>query len=191
MAKVKVVDGIGRPLAAYIPVAEAFIMKKFVSVLIFAMCLMLVMPALASGVDAASLNLTVNGGEVDGSACNNAEGGLCLEMLPVAEALGYSVDKSELEEGDAYRIVYTLTPSPAEDGSVGAQLMVAYSIEDEAPSAVAISKDQVLLPLKQSMTLKDGKPYLPTEFFETGMCVTFTLDGDTQTLDIISVSCNP
>ena len=65
MAKVKVVDGIGRPLAAYIPVAEAFIMKKFVSVLIFAMCLMLVMPALASGVDAASLNLTVNGGEVE------------------------------------------------------------------------------------------------------------------------------
>lgn len=191
MAKVKVVDSIGRSFMAAIPVAEAFIMKRFISVLIFAMCFMLAMPAMASGVDADSLNLTVNGGEVDGSACSNAEGGLCLELLPVAEALGYEVDKSELEEGDAYRVVYTLTPAPAEDGSVGSQLMVAYSIEDKAPSAVAISKDQVLLPLKQSMTLKDGSPYLPTEFFETGMCVTFTLDGDTQTLDIISVSCNP
>ena len=78
---------------AAIPVAEAFIMKKLISVLIFVMCFMLTMPAMASGVDAVSLNLTVNGGEVDGSACSNAEGGLCLELLPVAEALGYEVQE--------------------------------------------------------------------------------------------------
>ena len=145
---------------------------------------------LADGLDVDSMNLSVNGAAIDASACSNADGALCLPMLPVAEALGYSVDKSELSADDAYRVVYTLTPAPAEDGTVGSQLMVAYSIVDSEPSAVAVSKDQVLLPLKQSMTLVDDEPYMPTDFFETGMCLTFTLDGNTNTLDILSVICD-
>ncbi len=38
------------------------------------------------------------------------------------------------------------------------------------------------------MTLVDEEPYLPTEFFETGMCVSFTLDEATQTLDMSTIS---
>ena len=165
-------------------------MKKFICILLTVMCLCLALPVLADGLDVGSMNLSVNGAAIDASACSNADGALCLPMLPVAEALGYSVDKSELSADDAYRVVYTLTPAPADDGTVGSQLMVAYSIVDGEPSAVAVSKDQVLLPLKQSMTLVDDEPYMPTEFFETGMCVTFTLDGNTNTLDILSVICD-
>lgn len=165
-------------------------MKKFICILLTVMCLCLALPVLADGLDVDSMNLSVNGAAIDASACSNADGALCLPMLPVAKALGYSVDKSELSADDAYRVVYTLTPAPAEDGTVGSQLMVAYSIVDSEPSAVAVSKDQVLLPLKQSMTLVDDEPYMPTDFFETGMCVTFTLDGNTNTLDILSVICD-
>ena len=149
-------------------------MKKFICILLTVMCLCLALPVLADGLDVGSMNLSVNGAAIDASACSNADGALCLPMLPVAEALGYSVDKSELSADDAYRVVYTLT----------------YSIVDSEPSAVAVSKDQVLLPLKQSMTLVDDEPYMPTDFFETGMCVTFTLDGNTNTLDILSVICD-
>ena len=154
------------------------------------MCLCMALPALGDGLDVDSMNLSVNGAAIDASACSNADGALCLPMVPIATALGYSVEQSELSDGEAYRVVYTLTPAPAEDGTVGSQLMVAYSIVDGEPSAVAVSKDQVLLPLKQSMTLIDDEPYMPTEFFATGMCVTFTLDGNTNTLDILSMVCD-
>lgn len=164
-------------------------MKKYLCALLAAICLCLALPALAEVTDAEALTLTVNGAAIDGSACLNPDGALCLPLVPVAEALGYTVEIGELEEGDAYRVVYTLTPPQPLDGCPAqSQLMVAYSIEDGAPTAVAVSKDQILLPLKQSMTLVDSEPYMPTEFFETGMCAAFVLASDSQTLDIVQVS---
>lgn len=161
--------------------------KKLIVLAVMALCMCLSLPAFADSMDVTTINLTVNGMAIDGSACSNPDGAMCLPLLPVAEALGYTTEVSELSDGDAYRVVYTLTPAPDEDGDTGSQLMVAYSIENEMPSAVAISKDQVLLPLKQSMMLVDSQPYMPTEFFETGMCVAFTYDDDTQTLDMTCV----
>lgn len=161
-------------------------MKKLICILLLALCLCAALPAGANS--AVDYKLTVNGSEVDADACYNSDGALCLDLLPVAEALGYSVDRSELSEGDVCRVVFTLTPGQDSGDAATFELMVAYSIEDGQPTAVAVSKDQILLPLKQSMTLVDGEPYLPTEFFETGMCVTFTMDEATQTLDMSSMS---
>ena len=93
-----------------------------------------------------------------------------------------------MSEGDVCRVVYTLTPGQDSGDAATFELMVAYSIENGQPTAVAVSKNQMLLPLKQSMTLVDEEPYLPTEFFETGMCVSFTLDEATQTLDMSTIS---
>lgn len=159
-------------------------MKRLCCLMIIAICLCLALPAAADDDPMHVVNITLSGSPIDGGSCYNEDGALCLQMLPVAKALGYKVETSELKESDAYRVVYTLTPKPAEDGSVGSELMVAYSIEDGQPLAVAVSKDQIMLPLKQSMTLADDEPYLPTEFFETGMCVMFSMDSETQTLDI-------
>lgn len=141
-------------------------------------------PALADPAQPQPFLLSVDGAAIEGMTCYNPDGALCLPLLPVAGALGYTVETSELVEGDAYRVVYTLTPAPADDGSVLSQLMVAFSLDDEQPSAVAISKDLMMLPLKQSMTLVDGEPYMPTEFFEVGMYATFALDETTNTLNI-------
>ena len=161
-------------------------MKKLICILLIALCLCAALPA---GADSTvEYTLTVNGGETDAGTCYNSDGALCLELLPVAEALGYSVDRSELSEGDVCRVVYTLTPGQDSGDAATFELMVAYSIENGQPTAVAVSKNQMLLPLKQSMTLVDEEPYLPTEFFETGMCVSFTLDEATQTLDMSTIS---
>lgn len=161
-------------------------MKNIIHILlaILLIAALAIAPALADPGDPQSFMLSVNGQPIDGVTCYNPDGALCLPLLSVAEALGYTVETGELVEGDAYRIVYTLTPLPAEDGTVGAQLMVAYSIENELPSAVAISKDLMMLPLKQSMTLFDGEPYMPTEFFEIGMYAAFAFDEPALTLDI-------
>lgn len=162
-------------------------MKRYLSILLAVLCIMMAAPALADMASAESIALTVNGTAIEGSACTNPDGALCLPLVPVAEALGYKVEISELTEGDAYRVVYTLTPQPQEGCPAQPQLMVAYSIEGDQPTAVAISKDQILLPLKQSMTLKDCEPYMPSEFFETGMCVAFECAEDMQTLNITQV----
>lgn len=160
-------------------------MKRLLCILIAALCLGLALQASAAK---AEYSITVNGGESDASACYNPDGALCLELVPVADALGYSVDISELSEGDVRRVVYTLTPGQDSGDGATFELMVAYSIESGQPTAVAVSKDQILLPLKQSMTLVGEEPYLPLEFFETGMCVSFALDEQTQTLDLSTVS---
>lgn len=161
-------------------------MKKLICIMLLALCLCTALTAGADGT--VEYELTVNGSDADAGTCYNSDGALCLELLPVAEALGYTVDRSELSEGDVCRVVYTLTPGQDSGDAATFELMVAYSIESGQPTAVAVSKNQMLLPLKQSMTLVDEEPYLPTEFFETGMCVTFTLDDETQTLDMSTIS---
>ncbi len=112
-------------------------MKKLICILLIALCLCAALPA---GADSTvEYTLTVNGGETAGT-CYNSDGALCLELLPVAEALGYSVDRSELSEGDVCRVVYTLTPGQDSGDAATFELMVAYSIENGQPTAVAVSK---------------------------------------------------
>ncbi|MEG2858236.1 MAG: hypothetical protein RR994_06420 [Clostridia bacterium] len=158
-------------------------MKKLVALALTLVSVFVFSTALASSVAVENVTISVNGESIEEHLCENENEALCIPLIPVATKLGYTLDKSELEEGGAYRVVYTLTPSQP-----GSQLMVAYSVENELPTAVAISKDQILLPLEQSMTLKDGLPYLPAEFFETGMCVEFSLDEDAGILSITPIA---
>ena len=110
-------------------------MKKFICILLTVMCLCLALPVLADGLDVDSMNLSVNGAAIDASACSNADGALCLPMLPVAKALGYSVDKSELSADDAYRVVYTLTPAPASmESAISAAIVFLSFILSFTPS---------------------------------------------------------
>ena len=136
--------------------------------------------------------VTVNDVDVGAQSCFNADGALCIQLKPVAQALGYQLEENSVEQDGICRYVLSLTPpQPASadqfamNSMNATPLMVAYTVDSFGISAVAVSKDQMLLPLKQSMTLVDGEPYMPTEFYVTGMCASVVANVDANSLNIV------